>query len=588
MKKYTSRLLALATSALFIFSTGCQFLNANSTPHTHSFNKKVINEKYLQAEATCVTAASYYYSCSCGEAGTNTFTEGFSLSHDYSAKIASEQYLKKEATCQNAAEYFKSCTRCGQKTFSTFSGDELGEHSYTEEKPDAIYLKDEATFTSCAVYYKSCICGLKGDSFFSYGEPLRTYTEEEKIPYTPTSLTISLYDTDNSLYGFTYNTLQQPLRPVIQIAKGTDFTDYVEYSAITEKHTTTYEGKQISYYIAKAEVPLDDNSTYTYRAYDKYVDIGSEIATLETKDLTSQSFSFAHVSDTQDSGASGIGFGKVLSNITENMDFVLHTGDMVENSLHEDEWKNMLHENFQYLSKIPVMALSGNHETTYKNGYNETYKHFNNKIPQQDTGLGYYYSFTYGNAKFIMLNTNRLKGSSLTDDQYNWLISELENNTATWTIVALHNPLYSAGNYGSEPSRNTIALALRKQLQGIFADYGVDIVLQGHDHLVSRTYPIDKNGAPQSETWQTVDGIQYSVDPSGVLYVMDGPGGTQARSLNANMDASLYHYAKASKAYSWAEFVIDGNKLTVTVKHDINGSVGEYTSWGIIKSESEN
>lgn len=584
MKKYTSRLLALATSALFIFSTGCQFLGQSS--HTHAFDQKVVKDKYLKTEATCVTPAFYFYSCSCGEAGTKTFTEGFSLAHDYSAEVASEEYLKKAATCQSGAEYFKSCVRCGERTFSTFYSDELSDHNYTEEKPDAIYLKDEATFTSSAVYYKSCVCGLKGDSFFTYGEPLRTYTDEEKIPYTPTSLTISLYDTENSLYGFTYNTLSQPLRPVIQVAKGNDFTDYVEYSATTEEHTTTSEGKQITYYIVKAEVPLDNNSTYTYRAYDKYVDIGTEIATLETKDLTSQSFSFAHVSDTQDSNALGTGFGKVLSNLVGKTDFILHTGDVVETSLYEDEWKNMLHDNFQYLSKIPVMALSGNHETTYKNGYNETYKHFHNKIPQQDTGLGYYYSFTYGNAKFIMLNTNRLKGSSLTDDQYDWLISELENNTATWTIVALHNPLYSAGNYGSDPSRNGIALALRKQLQGIFADYGVDIVLQGHDHLVSRTYPIDKNGVPQSETWQTVDGVQYSVDPSGVLYVMDGPGGTQTRSPNSNMDASLYYYAKSSSSCSWAEFVIDGNKLTVTVKHGGGSSVEEYTSWGIIKSEN--
>ena len=29
-------------------------------------------------------------------------------------------------------------------------------------------------------------------------------------------------------------------------------------------------------------------------------------------------------------------------------------------------------------------------------------------------------------------------------------ISYLQNKTATWTIVAMHNPMYSAGRYGSD------------------------------------------------------------------------------------------------------------------------------------------
>lgn len=582
-RKNFARLLALLTAAAATFGFGCQ------SSHTHDFNCKVQEDKFLKSEASCSSAKLYYYSCECGEKSENTFSVGSKLSHDYSAEIVKEEYFKREANCQTGAEYYKSCVYCGAKSYKSFFTDELGDHAYTQETPNAKYIKEEATLTSSAVYYKSCVCGLKGEDTFVYGDPLREYTDEEKTDYKPTSLTVTLYDTETSTYGFTYNTSKAPLRPVIQIAEGENFAEYKEYAATVTKETSyTTANDSFTYYIVKAEVQLDALKTYTYRAYDKYVDIGTELATLETKDLSATSFTFAHASDSQCSDNTGVYFGKALAQITETSDFIVHTGDVVEWSKYEDQWKNMLDTNFQYLSKIPVMAISGNHETTYQNGSNETFKHFNNKMTEQDTELGYYYSFTYGNTKFIMLNTNKLSGTELTVDQYAWLEKELKDNTATWTIVALHNPLYSAGKYGSDPAKNSISRGLQAQLKGIFAQYGVDVVLQGHDHLVSRTHPMDANGAPMQETWETVDGVQYSVDPNGVIYVMNGPAGTQTRTPDANMNESYYKYATQSYACSWAEFTIDGNTLTVNVKFaSSSGQAIAYPNlaWGIKKTK---
>jgi hypothetical protein len=183
-----------------------------------------------------------------------------------------------------------------------------------------------------------------------------------------------------------------------------------------------------------------------------------------------------------------------------------------------------------------------------------------------------------------MLNTNRLSADALTTDQYDWLVNELQTNTATWTIVTMHNPMYSAGRYGANPDLNSISLALRSQLQGIFAEYGVDIVLQGHDHAISRTNPINGSGIPTTETWQTQDDIQYSVDPDGVLYLMNGPSGEQSRTPYA-VDKTLYNYAQESKKGSWAEFTIDGNQLTVKVNYLSSANKPmNYQTWGILKT----
>ena len=183
-----------------------------------------------------------------------------------------------------------------------------------------------------------------------------------------------------------------------------------------------------------------------------------------------------------------------------------------------------------------------------------------------------------------MLNTNKLTGDKLTETQYNWLVDELSNSTETWKIVALHNPLYSAGTYGSDPERNSISVGLRSQLTGVFYQHGVDIVLQGHDHLVSRTHAIDGNGNPVDETWENINGIQYSKRPKGVVYLMNGPAGEQARNLNAHMDNLYYNYAKNSNANSWADFSIKGNSLTITVNYVNENNVVEYYSWGIDKN----
>lgn len=412
--------------------------------------------------------------------------------------------------------------------------------------------------------------------------------------YEPTSLTISIYDSEESIYGFTWNTKKKPINPVLQIQEGDSLSQWrcKEYEATVTKETT-YDNVEgiVEFYIVKAEIELKALKRYSYRAYDKGARVGTEVVSFETKDLQADTFSFAHVSDSQTINKTTLNdfgeyFGLTLSQIVGKNDFIVHTGDVVQTAQYEQNWTAMLNDNFKYLSKIPIMALAGNHETTYNStNNNETFKHFNNKIPEQSqTVLGYYYSYTYGNAKFIMLNTN-VGRSGLEPEQFNWLLSELQNNSATWTIVAMHCPMYSVGQWGADSTKNTPSLDLRTQLQGIFDEYGVDIVLQGHDHVISRTYPINAEGVPQSEDLVEVDGVQYTVNPGGVIYVMNGPAGNQTRTPH-EIDSTLYAYAEASKTSSWAEFMINKNSMQVAVKSFDGAQTHTYQMWGIKKDKS--
>jgi len=78
----------------------------------HTYDKKVIDAKYLLEPASCESKAIYYYSCDCGEKGTETFEHGDPLGHNYGTLIketestCSNRGLKSHYHCDRCEEYF--------------------------------------------------------------------------------------------------------------------------------------------------------------------------------------------------------------------------------------------------------------------------------------------------------------------------------------------------------------------------------------------------------------------------------------------------------------------------------------------------
>ena len=83
MKKRIAFALIIAAVALFSISIAA----CAQKGHVHIFDKKVATQNYLKAEATCTEKAQYYYSCECGEKGTETFAMGEALGHEYSEVV---------------------------------------------------------------------------------------------------------------------------------------------------------------------------------------------------------------------------------------------------------------------------------------------------------------------------------------------------------------------------------------------------------------------------------------------------------------------------------------------------------------------
>jgi len=135
-----------------LFSCG----NNNSEEHTHSFIE-VVDSTYLKSEATCLSKAIYFKSCSiCKEMSSETFEYGELGNHKLT------KHKKKESTCLiEGYEAYYTCSICN-KMFS----DEYGKEEIEEIiKIDKEHKYDEnGVCTTCG---KSKLVVNK-DSFGSY------------------------------------------------------------------------------------------------------------------------------------------------------------------------------------------------------------------------------------------------------------------------------------------------------------------------------------------------------------------------------------------------------------------------------------
>ncbi len=118
--------------------TTCGYVIKEAIGHVHSYTEKNTDAKYLKSAATCTAKAVYYYSCSCGEKGTETFESGETLAHTWESKWAN-----------NDSKHWHECTVCKTK------GDEA-DHAF-EWKIDK-----EATVTEAGAKHEECkVCGYK-------------------------------------------------------------------------------------------------------------------------------------------------------------------------------------------------------------------------------------------------------------------------------------------------------------------------------------------------------------------------------------------------------------------------------------------
>lgn len=145
-----------------IFASGCQ------KEHTHTFTEQIVKDEYLSTAADCTNKAKYFYSCSCGEKGTETFEYGCPLGHSMD-----DWQVVKQPTETEQGLKTRKCTRNGCIYSESEDIPMLSHtHNFNVESATDKYLATAATCIEKAKYYYSCSCGEKGTEMFEYGEAL--------------------------------------------------------------------------------------------------------------------------------------------------------------------------------------------------------------------------------------------------------------------------------------------------------------------------------------------------------------------------------------------------------------------------------
>lgn len=331
----------------------------------------------------------------------------------------------------------------------------------------------------------------------------------------------------------------------------TSLTDTMVEGASTQKHVMYLTG-------------LSPNTRYYYKVHSSgHAPYPIEFFSTAMPD-TNNVFKFLHYGD--------CGFNNTVQrNIAalmaaENPDFAVVTGDVDQGSGSGggDNYDDIFFSIYaNQLSKQCHYTAIGNHDNYYDGSatYLESFY-----LPHNNpTNTERYYSFIWGNAKFVCLDP-RLS-YAVGSEQYRWLEDELRCNDREWLFCYFHEPAWT--NYWSLdyliPFTDYFMYGgnadMRTTIVPLFEQYDVDYVLNGHTHLY------------QKGAW------------NGVKYIISG-GSAQDPGTNTETQWNTYPQVQmVLKINQYVSFSIHGDTASFKcididgVQRDAETNVKPYTHY---------
>jgi len=210
-------------------------------------------------------------------------------------------------------------------------------------------------------------------------------------------------------------------------------------------------------------------------------------------------------------------------------------------------WADYMNNTQLSAAQRPWMPALGNHEVEAGNG-DQGYNSYNTRfdLPDNDTAFpGNWYKFQVGSVLFISLDNNDVVyqndgGLDPTTNQAlyirgysggvqtKWLEQTLakarSEDSIDWIVAYMHQPAMSSSSSGSGSD-----LGIREQFMSLFYQYGVDLVLAGHDHDYERTYAVRGTDSGTFLRPTVVSSDTTTVDTTkGLVHLVLGGGGTSS------------------------------------------------------------
>ncbi len=244
-------------------------------------------------------------------------------------------------------------------------------------------------------------------------------------------------------------------------------------------------------------------------------------------------------------GDSGLGSAQQLALIQQmqnetGIGKVIHVGDLAyQSGTFAQVDSNYFGANAALMRGLPFFATPGNHEyeTNSAAPYLASQAAPLSNVPAAD--LGRYYSYDWGDAHFVSLDSNFLATSGASR-MLNWLDSDLAATEKFWKIVFLHHPPYPTGAHVGDP----LCVLAHEHVNHIVEQHGVQLVLSGHEHAYERSFPL-------------ADDQPVNAGLPSTTYVITGGGGYALETVG-----SLPQCALAVSAYHYLRVDVTGSTLT--------------------------
>ena len=323
--------------------------------------------------------------------------------------------------------------------------------------------------------------------------------------------------------------LQQCAADSVTVVWDTDVpaNSEVEYRAATGESFTVVDSKRVPHHVVRL-TGLRPSTEYQY----SIASAGRILAraSFRSPPAPGQPFTFVVFGD---SGNASEGQLRVAEQLAANQpDLLLHAGDLVYTIGAAEDYQSKFFDPYaDILQSACIYPTLGNHDYITDDG--QPYLDVFHLPANNPRGTERYYSFDYGDAHFVALDSNIDRRfdefqSPAGQEMLAWLDADLAASDALWKVVVIHHPPYSSSpKHGSE-SR------IRYDLGPIFERHGVDLVFAGHNHVYERTRPID----------------DFEEGDHGVVYVTTGGGGGSL-DVTGNQDFTAYtastrHFVRVS------------------------------------------
>jgi acid phosphatase type 7 len=218
-------------------------------------------------------------------------------------------------------------------------------------------------------------------------------------------------------------------------------------------------------------------------------------------------------------------------------DFLVNTGDMVEDGGRAADWQSFFDVEARLLCDRALFVAIGNHELYDDRAGANFARYFG--FADAAGSVQLHGSVRLGNVRLFFLNAVQAWGAG---EDPHWLERELdraENEPGLlWRIAVMHQGPWSSGPHGGN------AILIKARVPELLAAHHVDLLFAGHDHIYERG------------------------DAGGMKYVISGGGGAPlyrtSKIASTRKEESTYHFIDVTtedNAISMVAKRIDGSLL---------------------------